>query len=376
MFNVPSEIDILIGADVFWDLLDEDRVRLSNGPYLQSSKVGWFISGPVHKTKIREISSVQCNFVQSSNIDTQLRMFWELEEIGKPESILTDDERRCEEHFVSTTKRDNDGRFLVQMPLKEPADVLGNSYERAKTRFLSLERKLDRLPSYKKMYSDFIREYISLGHMSLIHDYSKPCFFLPHHGVFREHSTTTKLRVVFDASAPTTSNKSLNDIQLTGPPLQNDIFSILLRFRQHRYVACADVEKMFRQVKLQECQRNLQLILWRENSSEKLSIFQLNTVTYGTASAPYLSMRCIKQLAIETDDDVIADVINNDIFVDDLITGHDDPLVLSSICEKTYQVLKSGCFPLRKWTFNHDVTSTTSKELAIGEHCQNKTLGF
>lgn len=96
-----------------------------------------------------------------------------------------------------------------------------------------------------------MREYVQLGHMTKIDTYSLPNYFLPHHGVFREHSTTTKLRVVFDASAKTTSGKSLNDIQLIGPALQNDIFAILLRFRQYKYIACADVENMYRQILIQ-----------------------------------------------------------------------------------------------------------------------------
>lgn len=373
-FNLPSEIDLLIGADVFWDLLDADRIRLSNGPHLQNSKLGWLISGPIHNKP--NVNRTQCNFVQQSNIDTQLRKFWELEEVVTSGPILTEEDRRCEEFFVSTTTRDSSGRFSVRIPLKEPANALGDSYENAKSRFLSLERKLDRSPSYKRLYSDFIREYIELGHMSRISEPAWPHYFLPHHGVLREHSTTTKLRVVFDASATTTSNKSFNDIQMIGPPLQNDIFSILLRFRQYKYVACADVEKMYRQVLVHDDQRNLQLILWRENASDELSIYRLNTVTYGTASAPYLSMRCLRQLAQETEDKVIAKVINEDFFVDDLITGDNDPQVLLKTCEKTSEVLRSACFPLRKWTFSNDVNVEASKELAIGEHCQNKTLGL
>ncbi|XP_047040887.1 uncharacterized protein LOC124645169 [Helicoverpa zea] len=212
--------------------------------------------------------------------------------------------------------------------------------------------------------------------MSKINEYAWPHYFLLHHGVFREHSSTTKLRVVFNASAATTSNKSLNDIQMIGPPLLNDIFSILLRFRQYKYVASADVEKMYRQVLVQPDQRDLQLILWRETASDELSVYRLNTVTYGTASAPYLSMRCLRQLALDTDDKIIARVINEDFFVDDLITGEDDPQVLLNICEKTSEILKSACFPLRKWTFNYDVNKEVFKKLSSGEHCQNKTLGL
>ncbi|XP_037303533.1 uncharacterized protein LOC119193845 [Manduca sexta] len=277
---------------------------------------------------------------------------------------------------MRTTKRDVDGRFSVRMPLKESPDVLGDSFEMARSRFLALERKLNRMPHFKQMYCEFMREYIRLGHMKRIQKEDSTHYFLPHHGVWRDDSTTTKLRVVFDASAVTTSNKSLNDIQLVGPALQNDIFSIFLRFRQYRYVACADVEKMFRQILIQNDQRNLQLIFWRENSTDSLDIYQLKTVTYGTASAPYLSMRCIRQLAEEVDDEAIAGVIKEDFYVDDLITGHDSFESLLDICERTSQILNLGCFPLRKWTFNHDSTTQVFKTLARDEHCQSKTLGL
>ncbi|XP_049886711.1 uncharacterized protein LOC126381259 [Pectinophora gossypiella] len=372
-FYTPSDIDLLIGADKFWELLHENKIRLPNGPYLQNTKLGWLISGPIQSNSLIQ-GNIQCNFVQG--LDAEMRKFWEVEDIPRVDKLLTDDEKYCEKIFMDTTKREDDGRFAVRIPLKESPELLGDSYNMAEKRFMSLERKLNRLPSYKQLYVEFMREYKQMNHMTEVNTYGSSNYFLPHHGVFRESSSTTKLRVVFDASAAASSGKSLNDIQQIGPKLQNDIFSILLRFRQHRYVGCADVEKMFRQILIQSDMRDLQLILWREKTSDPLKIFQLNTVTYGTASAPYLSMRCLKQLAQDCNDDVIADVINNDFFVDDLITGHDDRDVLLDICRKTSEILKSGCFPLRKWTFSFDVCDTISKELSVGELTQNKTLGL
>lgn len=87
-------------------------------------------------------------------------------------------------------------------------------------------------------------------------------------------------------------------------------------------------------------------------------------------------MRCLQQLSSECDDKEVARVIKEDFFVDDLITGHDDPEILISICEKTSKVLQAGCFPLRKWTLSCDVTHNISKELSIGQITQNKTLGL
>jgi hypothetical protein len=59
---------------------------------------------------------------------------------------------------------------------------------------------------------------------------------MPHHAVIKEHSISTKTRVVFDASAKTTNGISLNDQLMIGPTLQEDLFSILTRFRTYQYV--------------------------------------------------------------------------------------------------------------------------------------------
>ncbi|XP_049886992.1 uncharacterized protein LOC126381571 [Pectinophora gossypiella] len=221
--------------------------------------------------------------------------------------------------------------------------------------------------------------------MSRIDNYTTPHYFLPHHGVFREHSTTTKLRAVFNASQATSSGNSLNDLQMTGPPLQNDLFGILLRFRQYTFVACADIEKMFRQILIHEEFRKLQLILWRSNPSESISVYQLNTITYGTASAPYLSMRCVRQLGQTCPDKLTSRTIINDFYVDDLITGSDDKSELSLLCTNVSQVCKSGCLPLRKWIFNSNEIANAvlggqtsdSKCLSLGENIgSSKTLGL
>lgn len=375
-FFESQDIDMLIGADHFWDLLENGRFRLKNGPYLQNTKLGWIISGPLNT--LAHSHHVSCNV--TSSLDEQLRKFWELEEIGRSTDVRSNEEQVCEDHFIKTTTRDADGRFCVSMPLKESPDALGDSFLQAERRFYALEKRLQRTPAYKELYMQFIHEYIAMGHMSRIHTYNTPYYVLPHHGVFREHSTTTKLRVVFDASAKTTTGKSLNDIQCVGPAIQGDLFAILLRFRQHRWVGCADVEKMFRQVLKDPSQRNLLLILWRDNPTDPLEIYRLNTVTYGTASAPFTSVRCLKQLALECSDPSIRTVIQDDFFVDDLVTGADSIESVKHIANETTKVLQGGCFPLRKWIFNfdHDPQEfpSHSKELSLGENAHHKTLGL
>lgn len=124
-FLESQKIDILIGADLFWDLLIDGKMRLPSGPHLQNTKLGWIISGSINHITQSD-RRVQCNFTQS--MDNQLRSFWELEELPKPRDMRTKEERACEESFITTTTRDSDGRFCVRIPLKKSPDVLGDSF--------------------------------------------------------------------------------------------------------------------------------------------------------------------------------------------------------------------------------------------------------
>ena len=111
---------------------------------------------------------------------------------------------------------------MVRLPFKSTPRSLGNSFINAQKRFYSLERRLDRSPELKKMYEEFIDEYIELGHMAELTnmDINSSQYYIPHHCVVRPESVSTKLRVVFDASAKTSSGQSLNDILLIGPTIQ------------------------------------------------------------------------------------------------------------------------------------------------------------
>ena len=68
--------------------------------------------------------------------------------------------------------------------------------------------------------------------------------------MFKDSSTTTKLCVVSDVSAKTTSGISLNDRLMVGPKNQKDLFSILIRFRMYPVALPSDIAKMHRQVQL------------------------------------------------------------------------------------------------------------------------------
>ncbi|XP_022180598.1 uncharacterized protein LOC111040844 [Myzus persicae] len=157
-----------------------------------------------------------------------------------------------------------------------------------------------------------------MNHMELVTapNPNKCAYYFPHHAVMKESSITTKLRVVFDGSAPSSSGLSLNDILFRGPKVQPDLLDILLGFRMHSIVITADIAKMYRQ------------------------------------AASFLSTRCLLQLANEVEDPSLKRVISSDFYVDDLLTGCSSEDACYSLYKNVNKVLEAAGFPLRKWCSN------------------------
>ncbi|XP_066261289.1 uncharacterized protein [Euwallacea similis] len=391
-FFKPQEIDMLIGSDLFWEVLCEEKCYLGNKlPILKNTRLGWIVTGPVGKENKTEV--VNCNFSSTETsfeqqIHEGLKRFWEIENINEVKRGLSEEELACEEHFKKNTTRCEDGSFVVRLPLKLEVSKLGSSFEQAKRRFLNLERKMCSNEQYKKLYHDFIKEYIKLGHMTKdtsLDESLSDHYFMCHHGVYRADAITTNLRVVFDASLPSCTGFSLNNIQMAGPTIQQDLFSILIRFRQHRCVVSADCTKMYRSVWVHPDERSLQRILWRFSPEEPLHCYQLKTLTYGTTSASFLAIRCFFQLALEIQNTYpdIAEVIKNDFYVDDLLTGANTVAEARRICNLVFKTLKQGCFVLRKFCTNDGSIldgipndDSLTKIVEFGENDVKKTLGL
>lgn len=117
-------------------------------------------------------------------------------------------------------------------------------------RFYSLQRIIKSNEELKTEYHKVMREYIDLYHMTLISDSiteTSDGYIMPHHDIIKSSSHTTKVRVVFDASAKSELGISLNDALLVGSTIQDKLlFEHLLRFRTHVYVSTADIEKMYK----------------------------------------------------------------------------------------------------------------------------------
>ncbi|XP_063913270.1 uncharacterized protein LOC135129931 [Zophobas morio] len=378
MYNVSQPVDLLIGNEIFWDLMCIGQIRLGKqGPILQKTHFGWIVGGAVAARYNQKTAS--CNVINVS-LDNELKKFWEIEEFAEGTPVSGND--LCEEYFPEGLSRNADGRFIVKLPLINDPPNISTSKDRALKLFYNLERRMHKNPQLLKQYSEFMDAYLSLEHMSEIPKPDNSGYFLSHHPVYNESSPTTKLRVVFNASLKTSNSKSINDNLLTGPNLQQDLFSILIRFRTHKIVITADVQKMYRQILLHDDHKKYQQIFWRHNTNEPVKVYQLNTVTYGFASSSFLATRCLIELANQSKFQYprASDLIYNDFYVDDLITGADTIEQASQLLTEVNFILQSGCFQLHKINSNcpslvSNLQVNMQSTVSLDKQQPTKTLG-
>ncbi|XP_028159680.1 uncharacterized protein LOC114352315 isoform X6 [Ostrinia furnacalis] len=360
-FSSAGEVDLLIGAELFYNLLCFGRHSLGEGcPILQKTKLGWIVSG-----SLASPIQVRCNL----SLKTQLKHFWEMEECGdNPFTPHNDqvsyDDKVCEKVFMTHT-RNAEGNFVIQLPFKFPISNLGQSKHIAQQRFHSLERKFSKNDEFKQMYIQFMREFEQTGRMEKCTSSDVPLNFLPHHAVVNLEKSTTPLRVVFDASCPTSSGYSLNDILHKGTIKQDTLNHILLRFRLHKYVINADIRKMFCCIHINADQQPLQCILWREEPHHELQTFKLTTLSFGLKPAPHIATRCLLHLAQETRTALqqlpdaarssaelpvaaaAAAAIEEQFYADDLLLSGDDEHRITQVALEVDRVLRTANFHLR-----------------------------
>lgn len=393
-FNVPTRVDMLLGAEIYYDILNMRQMRLQDGlPILQDTKFGWIVGGKLEFPKNCLFSSSNPTNCAAKNPDDdliqQVKRFWELESC-QAALKMTGEEREAELHFQKTHRRQADGRYVVNMPTKPNVVDLGDTKQMALRRFLYLERRLNNNKELKQQYSAFIDEYLALGHMSPSNldlsktSYETPTYFLPHHCVIKPESSSTKLRVVFDGSAKSSSGLSLNDVLAVGPTVQQELFEIMVRFRTHKYAYTADVGKMYRQIRVDESQHNLQQILWRPRPQDDIKSFSLETVTYGTASAPFLATRALQQLAEDEKSKypLAARITKRDFYVDDLLSGADSIQEALDLQKQLVEMLECGGFELHKWCANTPELlakipiERREQKVDLSENATVKTLGL
>nr|XP_029710301.1 uncharacterized protein LOC109422104 [Aedes albopictus] len=160
-YQTPGPIDIILGSDVFLALLKPGQVKDNGGvPVAQNTIFGWIVSGnqAIYSSKIQANASI-VNLHTELDVNRTLRMFWEQEEVPKPQQ-LTPSEQTAAELSRSTLTRDGNGRFIVRLPFDDSKPALGESLTPAIKRLRSMERRFRQDKEFHKQYTEFLRKIV------------------------------------------------------------------------------------------------------------------------------------------------------------------------------------------------------------------------
>jgi len=148
-FHVPGNIDLLLGSEIFFDILGNEKWRFSDHASLHHTQFGWIVTGKLpifhHNNAASSINMLSCSALSLFTSQIHQR---------------TSEEEEAEKHFRVTTKRNHDGRFVVKLPLRQDPKVLGDSYAMAQRRFFNLEKRLAKDQLLAMQYKSFMDEYL------------------------------------------------------------------------------------------------------------------------------------------------------------------------------------------------------------------------
>ena len=250
-----SDVKAIFGQDVFHAIqpLEFFHAVTPNSPWAVRLPIGWVLSGPLPSSSSFTSTSFKSN-AEDVQLAEQVKSWYDMESFGAyvqadPRSAS---DKRANKILETTTIHDGE-RYSVGMLWVEDDVALPNNYYSSLVQLKSLEKRLAKDESLKERYAATIKEDLDKGYViktpSSVSNYrSLREWYLPHHPVLNPNKPG-KVRRVLNGAAKF-HGKSLNSCLLTGPDLLQDLFNVLLRFRQHTYAVSADIEGMFLQVRV------------------------------------------------------------------------------------------------------------------------------
>ena len=384
------DVDIIIGNDYYGQLITGKIIKTENEALIAiESKFGWLLSGPVqnesnHENHLNTLCQrIEIMPVKESKLDNLLTKFWEINKIPE-ESDKNDDIIIKFQKTIRSNKAT--GRYNVRLPWKLNKHDLPTNLILSKRRLNSLLNSLNKKDlGLIKKYNEQLLEQVNLGFIEKVRNlnlHKGILHYIPHFPVFKTDSATTKMRIVYDASARVSSEAlSLNDCLHTGPNLMQDLTGILLKFRTHRIALTADIEKAFLQIELNNQDRDATRFLWLKdinksvNSVDNLEAYRFCRVLFGAAPSPFLLNATVRYHLNEKDNWITKDLTEN-LYMDNVVTGtnRDDKALEYYSLSRSY--LKEAGMNLRQWTSNSTALNRRAQEDNAHAAQTTKLLGL
>ena len=183
--------------------------------------------------------------------------------------------------------------------------------------------------------------------------------YLPHQPIVKP-TRTTKVRIVYDASAKVKRGaNSLNDCLHRGPVLLPNLIGMLVRFRVHRVVLGADIEKAFLQIGISPSDRDCLRFLWYRDIAQpldaqhNLQVLRFCRVPFGLICCPFLLAATIHYHLQQAGTATASKILRN-IYVDNVVVGCQDAAEAIRIFQEGKRLFSEANMNLRDWVTNSD----------------------
>ena len=367
MDDIPTEretssVELRIGNDYYLDIILPQKVEVQSGLYMHGSKLGWILSGRTSEIVDNSTESSMLIVSHSKGIDNKttfltcldkslsmkpnLEDFWKLESIGIYDSPVESDNKVALKKLSETLKYD-EGRYTVTWAWKKEQPDLPDNRALALGRLKSLVSRMRNNPELIQKYDDIITDQREKGIIEKVGSQSNIItdqrekgiiekvgsqsnnlikHYIPHNAVVNPTKATTKVRVVYDASAKCRSeNRSLNECLHRGPILLQNLTGILVRFRLNTIAMVADIEKALMQIRLQDDAKDVTRFFWLKDRDKlevenNIQMYRFYRVPFGIISSPFLLAATIDHHLNNCNNDM-SEIIRKSIYVDNVITG-------------------------------------------------------
>jgi hypothetical protein len=279
-------VHLILGASDMSRVKTSEPARVGDDgmPVAEKTALGWTIMSPG-----REMNHSFLMFTKSSQKDYM--HLCSLDVLGLEDRAEGDQGSVYQEFKEQLTKRE-DGRYETSLPWKANHPELPTNYHVAKRRFQSLFNQLDKQPELLETYHSIIENQLDEGVVEVAPEKAERSreHYIPHKPVVREHAESTKVRIVYDASAKADERSpSLNDCLDIGPPLQRRILDILLRSRMRPILLAGDIKQAFLQIVIREIERDVMRFLWINDLQRKeMMVYRMTRAMFGLGPSPFL----------------------------------------------------------------------------------------
>ena len=368
-------IHLILGTNEYAKIKTGTRPRIGRPgePVAEYTRLGWTIMSPG-----KELDLGNMFLTQTSAIDYQ--ELCKLDVLGLKDKPNGDQETVYEE-FKEQLTRSSEGWYETSLPWKGNHPPLPNNRTGSLKRLENLVRRLERRGQLER-YNDITQDQLNQGIVERTDEagaYGKE-FYIPHKAVVRENAETTKMRIVYDASARETSSAaSLNECLEVGPPLQNQLWSVIIRNRFYPVAIAGDLKQAFLQIRVRGADRDALRFHWlKDLRSRQVETLRFTRVLFGLAPSPFLLAAVIKEhlQRYKSVNPKLVEEIERSMYVDDLITGGESVNQALEAKQTAQTIFNDATFELHKWQSNvRDLEADDSSPDEEGQTYAKQQLG-